>query len=65
MPCAGRTVGRASSSRKRAARTWLFASLSVKKQCPDGGNDGWLTSPSTQTSARTAVAVEEACGRAG
>jgi hypothetical protein len=25
--------------------------LQVKKQWPDGGNEGWLTSPSTQTSA--------------
>src|SRR5690242_15173709 len=33
------------------ALTWAPASLSVKKQCPDGGNDGVETSPSTQTSA--------------
>src|SRR2546423_2945775 len=51
MPCCGRTADRPSSSRKMTARTWAPASLSVKKQCPEGGKDGVETSPSTQTSA--------------
>src|SRR6476646_2231805 len=51
MPCCGRTAERPSSSRKMTARIWAPESLSVKKQCPDGGNEGVEISPSTQTSA--------------
>jgi hypothetical protein len=56
MPWAGRTPALTSWSRNSAARTWLLESLSVKKQWPDAGNEGWLTSPSTHTSASTASA---------
>src|SRR5438477_11721703 len=52
MPCCGRTAERASSSRKITARTCEAEPFRVKKQCPDGGNDGVEISPSTQTSAK-------------
>ena len=45
IPCWGRTAERASSSRKMTALTCAPASFRVKKQWPDGGNEGVEISP--------------------